>query len=125
MNHLTHNAMVNFIWGIVDGVLRDVYICGKIAPADTVIRRQCAGDSRQVQIPQPDPHPNRGENMQYGSILSSDAFLSREFDFMLSKPFCGKSWKTDQERLGGKGDTKGPRFIVEHNRLLRPSSVDY
>ncbi len=60
MNHLTHNAMVNFIWGIVDGVLRDVYICGKyrgvILPM-TVIRRQCAGDSRQVQIPQPDPHP--------------------------------------------------------------------
>ena len=35
------------------------------------------------------------------STLSNDAFPSREFDFMLSNPTYGKSWKTDLERMGG------------------------
>ena len=51
------------------------------------------------------------ENMKYGSTLSSDAFPSQEFDFMLSNPPYGKSWKTDLERLGGKADIKDPRFL--------------
>lgn len=54
------------------------------------------------------------ENMKYGSTLSSDAFPSQEFDFMLSNPPYGKSWKTDLERLGGKGDIKDPRFVTQH-----------
>jgi type I restriction enzyme M protein len=54
------------------------------------------------------------ENMKYGSTLSSDAFPSQEFDFMLSNPPYGKSWKTDLERLGGKGDIKDPRFVAQH-----------
>ena len=49
------------------------------------------------------------------STLSNDAFPSREFDFMLSNPPYGKSWKGDLERLGGKGGIKDPRFVVEHN----------
>jgi type I restriction enzyme M protein len=48
------------------------------------------------------------------STLSNDAFPSREFDFMLSNPPYGKSWKSDQERMGGKGGMKDPRFIIEH-----------
>jgi type I restriction enzyme M protein len=36
------------------------------------------------------------------STLANDAFPSREFDFMLSNPPYGKSWKSDLERLGGK-----------------------
>lgn len=48
------------------------------------------------------------------STLSNDAFPSREFDFMLSNPPYGKSWKTDLERLGGKGAITDPRFLVEH-----------
>ncbi|MBF0232592.1 MAG: SAM-dependent DNA methyltransferase [Desulfamplus sp.] len=55
------------------------------------------------------------ENMKYGSTLSSDAFPSQEFDFMLSNPPYGKSWKTDLERLGGKTDIKDPRFVTQHN----------
>ena len=35
------------------------------------------------------------------SALSNDAFPSREFDFMLSNPPYGKSWKGDLERMGG------------------------
>lgn len=48
------------------------------------------------------------------STLANDAFPSREFDFMLSNPPYGKSWKSDLERLGGKKELKDPRFIVEH-----------
>ena len=48
------------------------------------------------------------------STLSNDAFASREFDFMLSNPPYGKSWKTDQERMGGNKNIRDPRFLVEH-----------
>lgn len=54
------------------------------------------------------------ENIKYGSTLSNDGFISEEFDFMLSNPPYGKSWKTDLERMGGKSDVKDPRFIVEY-----------
>jgi type I restriction-modification system DNA methylase subunit len=47
------------------------------------------------------------------STLANDAFPSREFDFMLSNPPYGKSWKSDLERMGGKGGIKDPRFIIE------------
>ncbi|WP_025322101.1 type I restriction-modification system subunit M [Deferrisoma camini] len=48
------------------------------------------------------------------STLSNDAFPSMEFDFMLSNPPYGKSWKGDLERLGGKSGIRDPRFIVQH-----------
>ncbi|MHB8562395.1 MAG: type I restriction-modification system subunit M [Acidiferrobacteraceae bacterium] len=48
------------------------------------------------------------------STLSNDAFPSREFDFMLSNPPYGKSWKGDLERLGGKDGIKDPRFVITH-----------
>jgi len=48
------------------------------------------------------------------STLANDAFPSREFDFMLSNPPYGKSWKTDLERMGGKDGLKDPRFLIEH-----------
>ena len=48
------------------------------------------------------------------STLSNDAFPLLEFDFMLSNPPYGKSWKTDLERLGGKKDMRDPRFVIEH-----------
>ena len=49
------------------------------------------------------------------STLASDAFPAREFDFMLSNPPYGKSWKTDLERMGGKKDMRDPRFVIEHD----------
>ena len=49
------------------------------------------------------------------STLSNDAFPSREFDFMLSNPPYGKSWKGDLERMGGKEGIKDPRFLIEHD----------
>lgn len=48
------------------------------------------------------------------STLSNDAFPSREFDFMLSNPPYGKSWKSDLERMGGKEGINDTRFIKEH-----------
>ena len=48
------------------------------------------------------------------STLANDAFTTREFDFMLSNPPYGKSWKTDLERMGGKKEMRDPRFVIEH-----------
>ena len=48
------------------------------------------------------------------STLSADAFPSREFDFMLSNPPYGKSWKSDLERMGGKEGIRDPRFVITH-----------
>lgn len=51
------------------------------------------------------------------STLSNDAFPRHEFDFMLSNPPYGKSWKSDLARLGGEEGKSGisdPRFVVEH-----------
>ena len=48
------------------------------------------------------------------STLSADAFPAREFDFMLSNPPYGKSWKGDQDRMGGKAGIRDPRFVITH-----------
>ena len=58
---------------------------------------------------------SEADNIQYGSTLSADAFPAREFDFMLSNPPYGKSWKSDLERMGGKTGIQDPRFLVRHN----------
>ena len=55
------------------------------------------------------------DNIRDGSTLSADAFPASEFDFMLSNPPYGKSWKNDLERMGGKAGLTDPRFIVEHD----------
>ena len=48
------------------------------------------------------------------STLANDAFPARKFDFMLSNPPYGKSWKQDLDRLGGKRGVVDPRFIIAH-----------
>ena len=48
------------------------------------------------------------------STLSNDSFRSRTFDFMLSNPPYGKSWKGDMDRMGGKSGLKDPRFLISH-----------
>ena len=48
------------------------------------------------------------------STLSHDAFPAQEFDFMLSNPPYGKSWKRDLEAMGGKDGMRDPRFKVMH-----------
>lgn len=57
---------------------------------------------------------NVASNFHLGSTLSEDGFRSRQFDFMLSNPPYGKSWKTDLERMGGKDGITDSRFVVSH-----------
>ena len=60
---------------------------------------------------------NNPENIKFGSTLATDAFSSTRFDFMLSNPPYGKSWKTDQgqilEKTGSKTEIIDTRFEVE------------
>ncbi len=73
-----------------------------IAKADLILKGEGAAADNVVGGPE-------------WSTLSNDAFPSEEFDFMLSNPPYGKSWKSDQERMGGKSGIRDPRFIVEHD----------
>ena len=53
---------------------------------------------------------DQAEHISYGSTLSLDGNATRQFDFMLSNPPYGKSWKTDAEKMGGKKDILDTRF---------------
>ena len=53
---------------------------------------------------------DQAEHISFGSTLSSDGNPSRQFDFMLSNPPYGKSWKTDADKLGGKKEILDSRF---------------
>ena len=65
---------------------------------------------------------NSADNIVGGperSTLSNDASMSerswpRAFDFMLSNPPYGKSWKNDLARMGGKKNMADPRFVISH-----------
>lgn len=65
-----------------------------IAKADLLLK----GDGEQA------------EHISYGSTLSLDGNATRQFDFMLSNPPYGKSWKTDCEKMGGKKEILDSRF---------------
>jgi type I restriction enzyme M protein len=63
----------------------------------------------------------KGEKTEYiafGSTLSKDGFPQKQFDFMLSNPPYGKTWKIDEEAIvrdrGKKGSQqiKDPRFQI-------------
>ena len=49
------------------------------------------------------------ENIAYGSTLSKDGFTGKRFDFMLSNPPYGKSWKNDQSSI-----------IIEKKKIIDP-----
>lgn len=49
---------------------------------------------------------DQAEHISYGSTLSLDGNPARQFDFMLSNPPYGKSWKTDSEKME-VSDTEG------------------
>lgn len=53
------------------------------------------------------------DNIAYGSTIGNDGFPSRQFDFMLSNPPYGKSWKSDAEKMGGKKDIQDTRFVTD------------
>lgn len=52
----------------------------------------------------------QAEHISYGSTLSLDGNATRQFDFMLSNPPYGKTWKVDAEKMGGKKDILDSRF---------------
>lgn len=58
---------------------------------------------------------DEAENIFYGSTLSGDGHATKNFDFMLSNPPYGKSWKTDAEKLGGKKEILDSRFNTYRN----------
>jgi len=70
---------------------------------------------------------DQAEHMGFGSTLSNDQFPTYQFDFMLSNPPYGKSWKLDAEKLGGKKGILDSRFITnfadepEFNMIPRTS----
>ena len=55
---------------------------------------------------------NNPENIKYGSTLAEDEFGSLKFDFMLSNPPYGKSWKADRKFIMDGRDVLDPRFQV-------------
>lgn len=69
-----------------------------IAKAEMLIK----GDGKQA------------DNIKFGSTLSADQFPTRQFDFMLSNPPYGKSWKIDQEKMGGKKEILDSRFVQSY-----------
>jgi type I restriction enzyme M protein len=54
----------------------------------------------------------QAENISFGSTLSNDNNPGREFDFMLSNPPYGKSWKVDADKMGGKKGIMDSRFVI-------------
>ncbi|MBN1552286.1 N-6 DNA methylase, partial [bacterium] len=55
---------------------------------------------------------NNPENIRFGSTLATDEFSNLRFDFMLSNPPYGKSWKTDQKYIQDGKEVIDPRFQV-------------
>ncbi|MXX13367.1 MAG: SAM-dependent DNA methyltransferase, partial [Gemmatimonadetes bacterium] len=55
---------------------------------------------------------NNPENIKYGSTLAEDEFGSFKFDFMLSNPPYGKSWKADRKFIMDGRDVLDSRFQV-------------
>jgi type I restriction enzyme M protein len=52
------------------------------------------------------------ENIAYGSTLSNDGFSNLQFDFMLSNPPYGKTWKIDQDAIIDKKEIIDHRFKI-------------
>ncbi|WP_341513516.1 class I SAM-dependent DNA methyltransferase [Mesomycoplasma ovipneumoniae] len=57
-------------------------------------------------------------NVHYGSTLSDDRTSGQHFDFMLSNPPYGKTWKTDLAILGS-GNDKDPKKNIIDRRFVR------
>ena len=61
-----------------------------------------------------DAPPNHIVGGPEHSTLANDAYPELKFNFMLSNPPYGKSWKSDLEKMGGKSGMRDPRFLIEH-----------
>ena len=81
---------------------RDVYLYGKEINDETYAI--CKSD---MMI-----KGNNPENIKCGSTLATDDFAGLRFDFMLSNPPYGKSWKTDQRIIMEGKQVMDSRFEV-------------
>ena len=55
----------------------------------------------------------KSENIVYGSTLSKDGFPHLHFDFMLSNPPYGKTWKIDEDAIVDDRGKKGKEVIKD------------
>ena len=55
---------------------------------------------------------NDPENIKFGSTLATNSFSGTRFDFMLSNPPYGKSWKSDQKGIVDGKDVLDHRFLA-------------
>lgn len=55
---------------------------------------------------------NNPDNIRFGSTIAKDTFLGTRFDFMLSNPPYGKSWKTELDAVIEDKEIQQPRFQV-------------
>lgn len=79
-----------------------VYLYGKEVNAETYAI--CKSD---MMIKGNDP-----ENIKFGSTLATNSFSGTRFDFMLSNPPYGKSWKGDQKSIVDGKDVLDHRFLA-------------
>lgn len=59
----------------------------------------------------------QADNILFGSTISNDGFPREEFDFMLSNPPFGTSWKSELKAWGDikKEDITDPRFVIDYD----------
>ncbi|MBK5214887.1 MAG: SAM-dependent DNA methyltransferase [Flavobacteriaceae bacterium] len=57
------------------------------------------------------------EKIAFGSTLSKDGFPNLQFDFMISNPPYGKTWKVDKDAILDKKEIIDPRFTVGVPRI--------
>ncbi len=93
----------NFIEAKYSASNRDIYLYGKEINDETYAI--CKSD---MMI-----KGNNPENIKVGSTLSTDEFASDRFDFMLSNPPYGKSWKLDKGYVVDGKDIIDPRFSFQ------------
>ncbi len=83
----------------------DVYLYGREVQPETYAI--CKSD---MMIKGDDP-----ENIRKSSTIGTDEFAGTQFDFMLSNPPYGKSWKSDMKYVKDGNDVIDPRFIIDLN----------
>ncbi len=54
------------------------------------------------------------DTIKLGSTIGNDQHPTTKFEFMISNPPYGVSWKADMDALGGKDRITDPRFIIHH-----------
>lgn len=59
----------------------------------------------------------QANNIFFGSTISNDGFPKDEFDFMLSNPPFGTSWKAELKAWGDikKDEITDPRFVIDYD----------